>query len=283
MSKPLISIVIPVYNTGKSATRLVKSILEDEYSYYDIILVDDGSTDDSLKQLKKIDDKRVRVFHQANSGASAARNFGLSKVQGKYIIFLDSDDEIKPEFLPSLIGAVQKDPNSFPVTGMYRQAKGSKKAIDLYARKLRKQGTNESLRDYVLWLLIQDGRMYPIVNKIFRADVIQKNGLKFDPHFVLAEDLKFVLDYLKYAPGDIKFIQEPLYIYHFNNDTSLTNVAALRWSNWQKSFQHLTKWCGKISPRAAMYLSLIYARWRVSHTKAQQRERAERKNARSSS
>ena len=277
MQKPLISIVIPVYNTGKSAAQLVQGILKDKYSSYDIILIDDGSTDNSLKDLKKLSDERVRVFHQKNSGASAARNLGLKKVKGDYVIFLDSDDEIKPEFLPRLINSIREKPDNFPVTGMYRRKKGTKRAENLYPKKLRSRAQNESLRDYILWLLIQDGRMYPVVNKIFRTNIIKKNHLQFDPNFTFAEDLKFVLDYLKYASGDIKFVQEPLYIYNFDNDTSLTNTVALRWQNWQKSFKHLTKWCGKISPTAAMYLSLIYARWRVSHIKAQQRERAKRK------
>lgn len=277
MQKPLVSVVIPIYNTGRAAVRLVNTILKDKYSSYDIILVDDGSTDDSLKTLKKITDSRVRVFHQKNSGASAARNLGLKKVKGEYVIFLDSDDEIKPDFLPQVINAVLENPNNFPVTGMYRRQKGSHHQENLYPKKLRTRGNNESIRDYVLWLLIQDGRMYPVVNKIFQTDIIKKNHLQFDPNFTFAEDLKFVLDYLKYAPGDIKFIQTPLYIYNFNNSTSLTNTSALRWRNWQKSFDHLVKWCGKLSPTAITYLSLIYARWRVSHTKAGQRDRAKRK------
>lgn len=275
---PTVSAVIPVYNTGRSAKALVENILQSEYAPDDIILVDDGSTDKSLKLLKSIKNKRVHVYHQKNLGASAARNKGLSHVKTDYVIFLDSDDKLKPEFLPSLIESVRDNPGILPVTGMYRHTNKSRKMVNLYPKKLRSRAKDESLRDYVLWLLIQDGRMYPVVNKIFRMDIIRKNNLKFDEKFTFAEDLKFVLDYLKYSSSDIKFIQEPLYIYDFNNETSLTNTTALHWANWQRSFDHLVAWCGKLSPRTMMHLSLVYSRWRVSHMKAQRRDREARKN-----
>ena len=277
MQKPLVSIIVPVYNTGRATKRLIDTVLKDKYSSYDIILVDDGSTDNSLEILQSIKDKRVRVLHQKNSGASAARNLGLKKIKGDYIIFLDSDDEIKPKFLAQLTGSILENPKNFPVTGMYRHRKGIKEYENLYPKKLRPRDPGEPKKEYILWLLIQDGRMYPVVNKIFDAKIIKQNHLQFDPNFTFAEDLKFVLDYLEYASSDIKFIQEPLYIYHFDNDTSLTNSAALHWSNWQKSLNHLKKWAGKLSPKATIYLALIYARWRVSYTKAGRRDRAKRK------
>lgn len=280
MKKPLVSVIIPVYNTGKSAVKLVRFLLKDQYAPDEIIVVDDGSTDDSLRQLKTIKNSTVQIYHQDNAGASAARNLGIQNAKGKYIVFLDSDDEIKPAFMQTLVEAIQKHPHTLPVTGMYRRPHDSRKLTDIYAKKLRARAADESSRDYILWLLVQDGRLYPVVNKIFKADVIRKNNLQFDPKFPLAEDLKFVLDYLKYSSDDILIIQEPLYIYNFNTDTSITNQAASYWTNWQRSFNHLVAWCGKLSPRSMMLLSLIYARWRVSWSKAQKRERAERKQSR---
>lgn len=74
----LISVIIPVYNTGQSAVRLISTLLKDPYKNLEIIVIDDGSTDDSLNLLKSLQDSRLRIIHQTNSGASSARNHGIN-------------------------------------------------------------------------------------------------------------------------------------------------------------------------------------------------------------
>ena len=100
-----ISIIIPVYNTGKYLNRCIGSIINQTYKDLDIIIVDDGSeteTADICDQLAQ-SDSRIRVFHKQNEGVSVARNYGLSKASGDYIGFVDSDDWISPEMYERMV------------------------------------------------------------------------------------------------------------------------------------------------------------------------------------
>lgn len=96
MNTPLVSIIVPVYNTEKYISECLHSLIQQSYSHIEIIAVDDGSTDNSLKILNDISakDKRLKVFSQPNQGVSAARNLALSKATGEYIMFVDADDWI---------------------------------------------------------------------------------------------------------------------------------------------------------------------------------------------
>ena len=91
MKLPLVSVIVPVYNTGKLAKKLTENILRDKYENVEIILVDDGSTDDSLSILKSIKNSKVKVYNKKNGGPSAGRNFGIEKAKGEYLLFIDSN------------------------------------------------------------------------------------------------------------------------------------------------------------------------------------------------
>ena len=101
----LISVIVPVYNTYDLLSRCVNSIRRQTYRNLEIILVDDGSTDNSgaLAEKMAMEDKRVRVFHKENGGSSSARNLGIEKARGDFIGFVDSDDYIEPEMYERLL------------------------------------------------------------------------------------------------------------------------------------------------------------------------------------
>ena len=100
-----ISVIVPVYNCAPYVERCIRSILEQTYSNLEIICVDDGSSDDSGKILDVLacEDARIRVIHQKNTGASAARNAGIDVATGELITFVDSDDAIEPDMYETLI------------------------------------------------------------------------------------------------------------------------------------------------------------------------------------
>src|SRR5690606_18531829 len=95
-SNPLISIVVPVYNSEKYLPECIESILNQNYANIELIIVNDGSTDNSLSIAEKFseNDSRIKILSQRNSGVSAARNLGISIAQGDYIGFVDSDDTV---------------------------------------------------------------------------------------------------------------------------------------------------------------------------------------------
>jgi glycosyltransferase involved in cell wall biosynthesis len=110
MVTPLVSIVIPIYNTEKFLTECLDSIYTQTYKYLEIILINDGSTDKSPAIIDKHakTDKRVKVIHKQNEGVSATKNLGLRKASGKFIAFIDSDDYIRNDFIENLMNAMIK-------------------------------------------------------------------------------------------------------------------------------------------------------------------------------
>ncbi len=275
MDKDLISIIIPVYNTGKTAKELTESLLRNKYPNIEIILVDDGSKDDSLKTLKEIRDKRVKIFSKENGGASSARNFGIKKSSGKYIIFLDSDDEISMDFVPELYKGINQNKNTrLAVTSVeyHRVKENTHKPVYMKDIKRKK---NETLRTYILKMLVTDGRIYSSTNKIYEAAVIKNNNILFDEKRNFAEDTKFVLDYLKAVdPCEVKLILKPLYHYKFGTETSTIKKSSTIWKNWQKSYQDVTKWVGnKPTMNERMLLILLKTRWRISYLRSVRRSK----------
>lgn len=108
MNTPLVSIIVPVYNTEKYICECLHSLIQQSYSHIEIIAVDDGSTDSSPIILNKISttDKRLKVFFQPNQGVSAARNLALSKATGEYIMFVDADDWVDPHTIEECLQAI---------------------------------------------------------------------------------------------------------------------------------------------------------------------------------
>lgn len=275
----LVSVVIPVWNTGESVAKLVKELFDQTYQNTEIIAVDDGSEDDSLKILQALEqeDSRLKVLHQKNAGASAARNKGIEVARGKYVIFIDSDDDVANDFVEKLVKPVEANPDvTLAVTGMRYNRLQEKSSENVYTEPRRKRRERELRADYLLMLLLCDGRMYSSVNKIFRLDVIKQSRLKFEVGRDFAEDTKFVLDYLRHAPGEIEFVNEPLYIYNFGTDTSTVRSSSTIWQNWNKSYADLKEWAktvsgGKLHFRTRILLRLVRLRWRVSHYRAKKR------------
>ena len=105
VNRPAISVIVPVYNAEKVLCRCVTSILHQSYSDFEVLLIDDGSSDSSgnICEQFSVEDCRVRVFHQVNGGVSSARNKGLSEARGEYLCFIDSDDWVDSDFFSLII------------------------------------------------------------------------------------------------------------------------------------------------------------------------------------
>lgn len=115
---PTISVVIPLYNKVRHIGRTVQSVLDQTFEHFELIVVDDGSTDGGADAAKAIIDPRIRVLEQANAGVSAARNAGIKEAQAEIIAFLDADDEWKPAFLETVLRLARQ----FPECGAFGTA-----------------------------------------------------------------------------------------------------------------------------------------------------------------
>ena len=111
-NQPLVSIIMPVYNCEKYISEAIESVLSQSYQNWELLIVDDGSTDHSPEIIDRYAQKDVRIqsFHNKNEGVSAARNFALSKISGELVTFIDSDDVYHPDRLQRMVSVFENHP-----------------------------------------------------------------------------------------------------------------------------------------------------------------------------
>lgn len=134
------SVIMPLYNKANFVRKSIESILDQTYKDFEIIVVNDGSTDRSLAVVNEIRDPRIRIFSKENGGVSAARNFGLEKAQYDYIAFLDADDLWSPNFLETMEGMIEQYPQTGIFATSYTEIDNSGKK-NMYSRYLPKGET----------------------------------------------------------------------------------------------------------------------------------------------
>lgn len=271
--EPLVSIIVPIYNVKKYLRECIDSILKQSYRNLEVILVDDGANDGSEKIVDEYakKDQRIVAIHQKNGGQSRARNTGIDRARGKYISFIDGDDAIAPNFIKSLLSKMD-DKTSLAVSAVYYRWLRSGREHGVYTNRIRRRRKNESIENYMTFLLVIDGRMYSSVNKLYRAEIIKKNRLYFTEKMKFAEDTRFVLAYLKKMKGQIEFILEPLYIYNYGTDNSTVRETGADWNNWLQSFEDVKKFVGgNASISTKFWMKLLFMRWKISHMRSKSR------------
>lgn len=190
---PKVSVIVPVYNTEKYLRRCVDSILAQTFKDFELLLIDDGSTDSSPAILDEYAnlDPHVRVFHQQNGGVSSARNLGLDNSKGEWISFIDSDDWVDKDYISNLINGSHCDLSISSI-----KIENSKEYFDM-------EIPNGTFNETQLSLFLNNNLhkfplMGPVV-KLFKTEIIQNNNLRFPNIIDLSEDVIFMLDYLKYT------------------------------------------------------------------------------------
>lgn len=144
----MISIIIPLYNKEQSIASTLQTVLKQTYQDFEIVIVNDGSTDRSVEEVKKITDPRIRLIHQTNAGVSAARNRGIEEAKGEYIAFLDADDEWKPDYLKTQYELTQKYPECSVFACNYEFKDTQGKVTPTIIRKLPFKGEDGVLSNY---------------------------------------------------------------------------------------------------------------------------------------
>lgn len=144
----MISVVIPLYNKEQSIVSTLQSILKQTYQDFEIIIVDDGSTDCSVEKVEKVTDSRIHLIHQSNTGVSAARNRGIEEAKGEFIAFLDADDEWTPCYLEKQYELAQKYPECGVFACNYEFIDRQKKVSSTIIRKLPFEGEDGILSNY---------------------------------------------------------------------------------------------------------------------------------------
>lgn len=211
---PFFSIVLPVFNSEKTIKRAIESVLKQKYKNYELLIINDGSTDNSEFIIKKYEiiDKRVKLISIKNSGVSKARNIGLKSAKGRFILFLDSDDFYDENLLQILIELYNQKINLSGLMFLYRINNQRKKAYRSN-RKLTEVQINDD-HNFIFNIIKNESINY-CWNKVFERSIIEENSLKFDTNLSLGEDLIFCLQYYTFIQK-FYFLNEALYVYSKN-------------------------------------------------------------------
>ncbi len=217
---PEITVVVPVYNMGQYVERAVNCLLKQDYDSYEIVLIDDGSTDDSPEVCDRLaaEHERISVVHKQNGGLSSARNAGMEVAQGKYVIFPDPDDWTDAHYLSGLMRLHEKHHSDLEICGHY--------VTDEHGERVHNARGNECVLEpgEALLLLMGSTAYFGFAwNKLYHLDIIRKAGLQFDTELGMAQDLHFAARYLLQC-NIIAYDPTPAYHY-FQHAGGVTNTA----------------------------------------------------------
>lgn len=217
-----VSVIIPVYNCGRCLPRCIDSMLHQTFRDFELILVNDGSTDDSEAVCRRYKDNRIKVVSQPNRGVSAARNRGLEEVCGEWIYFCDADDELYEDALERLTEKLSSSEVSFVMAGyeVYDESgrivysRPEREELMLSADQCVENMFNPQFYNYqgYLW------------TKLFRRDIIEEAGLKFDERISFNEDRLFCTQYLCSMSDMGFYFTHPIYKYYKRQGSSMSSL-----------------------------------------------------------
>lgn len=254
MNNELISIIVPIYNAENYLEKCIQSLINQTYKNLEIILINDGSTDNSKKICNEYakKDQRIKLINQKNSGVSTARNKGMESAQGQYICFVDSDDYISQEFIEKMTNQIITAKADLAICNINNVSSKGIKAQNFLPYKnniITKEDYYKNINNYggFLW------------NKIFKKSLI--GNLRLEKDIYYCEDELFVINYVEKC-NKISCVNEPLYFYciHSNslsswkdgwNEKKITIIKAK-----QKALNILSRY--KFSIYKDYYLKCLY-------------------------
>ena len=209
-NRNLVTIIIPAHNSEKYIIKCLKSLQMQSYDNIEIIIINDGSTDQTQNLIDDFikTDKRFCLINQENAGVSSARNHGIKLSKGKYLIFVDSDDYVAPDYVETLTTLMEQGNNELACADYYKVENGV-----VYSQSTATQKTDVLSRADSINLLHNEQFFQGYLwNKIFLREIIIQNCISFDPEIKIWEDMLFCLKYLTYVEK-IAHINKPIYFY----------------------------------------------------------------------
>lgn len=219
----MISVILPVYNVEKYLHKCISSILNQYYDDFELIIVNDGSTDGSLTIIELFaNNDKVRIYDQVNGGVSSARNLGIAKSTGKYCCFIDSDDYLEPDYLTKMVDAIESNNVDIACCGVYV----GEKLDGSYTTKVEPETNLKLSKEDAILMLFSRKTFYGWPwNKIYKLDIIKNNNIQYDTKLKYCEDEVFVLEYLMQC-NSLYFLKDILYHYMYN-ESSVNNKMAV--------------------------------------------------------
>ena len=224
-----VSVIIPVYNAQSYLANTLQSVADSSYSDFEVLLIDDCSTDQSAEMARRFTehDTRFRYLrNKANRGVSFCRNRGLAHAKGRYICFVDSDDAVSADWIGNLVTAARES-GAEVVVGCTRKVESGTQ------REYRMKGVGRSRSVDFPDVILKDNCV--VWNKLYSAALIKRNGLRFEIDISLGEDLAFNYGVMSLADS-IYCTDKGYYLYRTDNAASLNKTipAARRIENFEK-------------------------------------------------
>ena len=248
MNKDKISIVIPVFNGSRYIDECLDSVIHQTYDNLEIIIVDDGSTDNSLEILRKweMNDSRIRLYHNSNHGVSYTRNYAIEKCTGEFVVCVDCDDLVAKDYVQYLFQLIKANNADMAVVGMNILGESLKEVsekLDVFINEEIQENLPDVIKGY-------------IGGKIFKTNIIKNNKIKLDETIYVAEDLLFNFDYSQYCEKVI-VSNKSMYFYRIQNTSAFNNLLNLKWFTIIDVYDRLLE---KYSKTPKLVSSLLFYR-----------------------
>ena len=222
MKSPTISIIVPVYNTERFLPQCIESVLSQSFCDFELLLIDDGSTDESgaICDAYSQRDSRIKVFHQDNGGVSSARNVGLDNIKGEWIFFMDSDDFLPAKALDMLMSCTDSEVDM--IYGGIRKFNGIDDNLETILVGCEGGISIEDALDAFVFSAkrVGDWHRY-LFNRCFRTSIINKHNLRFHTDIYYKEDGLFVVQYLCRCNHKIVCLSDIVYLYRQTDNSSM--------------------------------------------------------------
>lgn len=246
-SNPLVSIILPIYNTAPYLSRCLDSIIGQTYRELEIICVDDGSTDQSgaiLDEIKK-GEGRLKVIHTEKRGVSAARNLALASATGDYIGFVDSDDYIDEKMYENLVDLITTNNVDFVICGYYMvDEKTITRAVNKEKVPERQMDRSEAL--YYIYKRDEYKAVAGYLwNKLFRRELIKskqgKQLIKFDEELDIGEDIVFLAEVCRHVKN-VWYTEKALYYYYQRHNSAVhDSIRQLKGMSWSTAYEKVIR------------------------------------------
>ncbi len=220
MNEPLFSVVIPCYNAEQFIQDTIYSVLNQSYSNIEIIIVNDGSTDNSLAKIKEIQNNKIQIINKTNSGVSDSRNIGFEKSTGEYILFLDSDDVISKNYFSSALEGFQKHQEIDFCTFHIQHFDNNNQQLLLNADK---RGTFQNIQKEV-------AGFNPVISTcpsayIYKKEFLNRNSIRYSKKLNSPADKYFLMEVGKFGKGFLIETGAAHLLYRINQNSMSNKIT----------------------------------------------------------
>jgi len=223
----LFSVIVPIYKVEKYLPQCIESVLNQSFTDYELILVNDGSPDNSGAICDRYaqKDRRIKVIHKDNGGLSDARNHGLAIAEGEFVWFLDGDDYMAESAMENVADLIKSNPDLDMITCAHIKASIDGNTVSYVPSLINETGEIVFREEYINRLCKSKGSNWAAWKNIYRNSVIKKHGIKFEKGLIGAEDCDFFMRYVRYA-DKFAYFNRPIVYYRINREGSITNTMS---------------------------------------------------------